>query len=107
MTGQKLLNKIRERRKKRIRAKIRGAAGKPRLSIFKSNRYLYAQLINDENGRTLASASGKKADEVGKAIAKEASEAGITDAIFDKGRYKYHGQIKTICETARANGLKI
>ncbi len=115
---QKLLNQKRIRRVKRTRAKILGTAKRPQLSIFRSNRYIYAQLIDDENGKTLISASSfsiqkekkSKANTVellGELIAKEALKKGIKEAVFDRGKYKYHGKIKAVAEAARKNGLKI
>ncbi len=92
-----------------MRAKIKGVADKPRLSIFKSNRYIYIQLIDDAVGKTLASASiiysKGAAKTIGELIAKKAAEKGIKRAVFDRGKYKYHGQIKAVAETARKGGL--
>lgn len=101
------------RRHKRIRAKIAGTAERPRLSVFKSNKYLYAEIIDDVTGRTLAAASslefGKKvkdaALEVGKIIAKRASEKKIKSVVFDRGGYVYTGKVKTLADGARAGGL--
>ena len=117
MKHRKLLNKIRMRRKKRVRAVIYGTAECPRLSVFRSNRFTYAQLIDDENQKTLAAAfSGelekktKKsngAEHVGKTIAEKAKTLGIKKAVFDRGAYKYHGRVKILVEAARASGLKI
>lgn len=94
-----------------MRAKIRGAAEKPRLSIFKSNRYIYIQLIDDAAGRTLASVSmlnsKDSSEKIGKLIAEKAAEKGIKKAVFDRGSYKYHGRIKSVVETARKEGLQI
>ena len=121
MNYQKTLNKIRTRRKKRTRAKIYGTAEKPRLSVFRSNRHTYAQLINDENGKTLASASTKEikkskvkgqmskvalAEQLGELLAKKAVEKGIDKIIFNRGKYKYHGRIKMVAESARKGGLR-
>ena len=112
MNRKKTLNKIKERRKKRIRSKIFGTSERPRLSIFKSNRYVYAQLINDDESKTLCSvstrqlaASGKK--QLGETIAKKAAEKGIKKAVFDRGNYKYHGRIKEIAEGVRKGGLQL
>ncbi len=107
----------RQRRAARIRAKIFGTAKSPRLSVFRSGRHIYAQLINDEKSKTLLSASdlelkkekGKRIDSaraVGKLIAQKAREAKITAAIFDKGGFKYHGRVKALAEGAREGGLK-
>ena len=104
----------RARRQKRIRAKIFGTAARPRLSIFKSNRYISAQIINDEAGVTLAAVSsqalkGKKADqakEVGKELAKLAKAKGVSKVIFDRGGFIYTGRVQTLAEGAREGGLE-
>ncbi len=105
----------RQRRHKRIRAKISGDASRPRLSVFRSNRFISAQLINDELGMTLASAfsrevSGASALEraraVGAFIARRGKERGVTAAIFDRGGYRYAGAIEALAEGARENGLQ-
>lgn len=105
----------RNRRHKRIRAKISGTATKPRLYVFRSGSHIYAQLIDDEKGKTLAFANDLKiktkktkaaaATDVGKAIAKKAKELKIEKVVFDRGGYKYHGRIKALAEGAR-EGLK-
>ena len=94
-----------------------GTAEKPRLSVFRSNRYVYAQLIDDSKGHTMASSSAVEvkskeaksvqAEKVGGALAKKAIAAGIKQAVFDRGSYKYHGRIKAVAEGARKEGLKI
>ena len=99
-----------------IRNKISGTAGKPRLSVFKSNKAIYAQLIDDASGKTLASANSieigvanaKIADSksVGVKLAEKAQDAGIADVVFDRGGYQYHGKIKALAEGAREGGLK-
>ena len=111
-------NKQRLRRHKRIRAKISGTAARPRLDVFRSNANIYAQIIDDENGVTLLSAStldkefegygGNKeaAKAVGTMIAKRAIERGITEVVFDRGGYVYHGRIQALAEAAREGGLK-
>jgi large subunit ribosomal protein L18 len=104
--------------KYRIRRKISGAAAKPRLSVFRSNTDIYAQLIDDNNGITLASASSRQKDiqaqkapktekgkMVGAAIATKAKELGITTVVFDRGGYIYHGRVKAVAEGAREGGL--
>ena len=108
----------RKRRHKRVRAKISGTAKIPRLCVFRSNKHIYAQLIDDTQGKTLLSASdleikfkGKKtktekAFEVGKLIAKKAQEKKIQKIVFDRGGYKYHGRVKALAEGAREGGLK-
>ena len=111
-------NKARLKRHKRVRSKISGTAERPRLNVFRSNTNIYAQLIDDVNGVTLASASsldkeitgngGNKeaAKEVGKLVAQRAAEKGITDVVFDRGGYVYHGRVKELAEGAREGGLK-
>ena len=103
------------RRKSRIRAKIRGTAERPRLAIFKSHKYIYAQLINDDKGHTLAAANslkvkGKKpverAKEVGIEIAKKGKAAKISKVVFDRGGYIYTGKIKMVADAAREGGLE-
>jgi len=103
----------------RIRKKISGNATKPRLSVFRSNMEIYAQLVNDENGTTIAAASSKEKDIaaqnitkveksklVGAAVARKASELGIKDVVFDRGGYIYHGRVKAVAEGAREGGLE-
>lgn len=107
MNNRKTFNKIKERRKKRARAGIFGTAEKPRFSVFRSNRYVYAQLIDDEKRNTLASAFGRNPEEVGERMAKKAAEKGIKKSVFDRGSYKYHGRVKKIAESARKTGLNI
>lgn len=113
----KKVKKIRkERRRQRNRAKIFGTAEKPRLSVLRSNKYTYVQLIDDRAGRTLVSASTKElkkgtklnqAELLGKLIAEKAKKTGISSAVFNKGPYLYHGRIKAVAEEARKEGLKI
>ncbi|UPA22796.1 50S ribosomal protein L18 [Candidatus Peribacteria bacterium] len=111
-----LLKKIQDRlaRKRRIRAKISGTAARPRLTVYRSLTSLSAQLIDDEAGRTLCSASTKEAKatlnidgakKVGELIAKKAKDAGITTVLFDRNAYKYHGRIKALADSAREGGL--
>ena len=103
----------------RIRKKISGVAAKPRLSIFRSNADIYAQLINDEKGVTIAAVSSKdkdilaqkvnkteKSKLVGNAIARKATELGLTTVVFDRGGYIYHGRVKAVAEGAREGGLQ-
>ncbi len=105
--------------KYRLRKKIRGTGDKPRLSVFRSNKAIYAQVIDDLRGITLASASShtleggdkkmtksEQAKEVGKVIAGKAKEAGIESIIFDRNGYLYHGRVKSLAEGAREGGLK-
>lgn len=118
MATNKNLNR-RTRIRYRIRKKVSGTPEKPRLSVFKSNKAIYAQLINDLDGVTLAAASSfsKELDEqkgtkteqakgVGKLIAEKAKEAGIEMVVFDRGGYLYHGRVKSLAEGAREGGLK-
>jgi len=108
----------RERRHKKIRAKIHGTEERPRLCVFKSNKHIYAQVINDEKGFTLVSASDleikdskkdKKIDlaqKVGELIAKKAKDKKIDVVLFDRGGFKYHGRVKTLADEARKQGLQ-
>jgi large subunit ribosomal protein L18 len=107
-------NIMRERRHKRIRAKIAGTIDRPRLSVFKSNRYVYVQLVNDDKGETLASFSSakakgttmkEKAKETGKEIARLAKEKNILKVVFDRGGYMYEGMVETVADGAREGGL--
>jgi large subunit ribosomal protein L18 len=104
----------------RIRAKVSGTAQKPRLSVFRSNKDIYAQLIDDATGVTLASASSRQKDlsaqktnkvdksmMVGRAIAEKAKSLGIEIAVFDRGGYLYHGRVKAVADGAREGGLKL
>lgn len=109
-------HKQRKLRHHRIRAKISGTTAKPRLSIFRSLNHIYAQLIDDENGKTLVAASSKEikgkvnkkdqATTVGKLVAQKALDAGIGQATFDRGGFRYHGRVKSLADAARAAGLK-
>lgn len=94
-----------ERRHKRIRSTLSGTALRPRLSVFRSNKFLYAQLIDDEKGHTLAQASSDDATKVGIAIAKAAKVLKIDKVVFDRGGYLYTGKIKAIADGAREGGL--
>ncbi|MBA5246789.1 50S ribosomal protein L18 [Marnyiella aurantia] len=112
------LNKVQKRNriKSRVRGKISGSAELPRLSVYKSNKEIYAQLIDDKAGVTLASASsralnatGNKVEissEVGKAIAEKAKAAGIESIVFDRNGFVYHGRVKALADGAREGGLK-
>ena len=104
------------RRRRRVRAKARGSAERPRLSIYRSNRGVFAQLIDDDSGRTLASVNWTEAEmrklapmeqakRAGEEIAKRASAAGIESCVFDRGGYQYHGRVKALAEGAREGGL--
>lgn len=108
----------RNRIRRRLRSRISGTAAKPRLSVFRSNKQIYAQLIDDEAGVTLASCSSREKDlnlqavsktegskEVGKKLAEIAKSKGIEAVVFDRGGYKYHGRVKALAEGAREGGL--
>ena len=95
----------RARRHKRIRSKISGTLERPRLSVFKSNTSMYAQLIDDSRGTTLAAAKGAKAEVVGGEIAKLALAKGIKAVSFDRGGYLYAGKVKALADAAREAGL--
>ncbi|UQS83985.1 50S ribosomal protein L18 [Bombilactobacillus thymidiniphilus] len=110
-------NKTRIKRHRRVRAKISGTAERPRLNVFRSNKNIYAQLIDDVAGVTLASASTldsevtasnktEQASQVGKLVAERAVKAGKTDVVFDRGGYLYQGRVQALAEAARENGLK-
>jgi len=104
------------RRRRRVRAKVHGSAVRPRISVFRSNRGIFAQLIDDDAGRTLASVQWtedalkslkpmEQATEAGKLLASRAKDAGIDTAVFDRGGYQYHGRVKALAEGAREGGL--
>jgi len=107
----------REKRRKRVRRKIVGTANRPRLSVYRSNVNIYAQLIDHDAARTLAAADSREVGEaenrkdaarkVGELIARKAQEAGIEVAVFDRGGNKYHGRIAALAEGAREGGLKL
>jgi len=116
--SQKSLSRL--KRKIRVRKKIRGASDRPRLNVFKSAKHIYAQLIDDTNGSTLASMSTlvgavnddlkytgniEAAKKVGASIAKVALEKGITSVVFDRNGFLYHGRVKALADAARENGL--
>ncbi len=110
--------KARSKRLARVRSKISGTPQRPRLSVFRSAKHIYAQLIDDVNGVTLASASSLDKDfegaggnvdgakKVGEMIAKRAQEKNITTVVFDRGGYLYHGRVKELADSARENGLQ-
>lgn len=103
----------RDRRHRRVRAKISGTAERPRLTVYKSNRFVSAQLIDDDAGKTIAAAHGrdtkgplsKQAVAVGKSIAEAAKKKGIAAVVFDRGGYEYGGQVKALADAAREAGL--
>ena len=119
MNKQRNINQIRKRRQTRNRAKIFGTKELPRLSVLRTNKGFYCQLIDDQNHKTLASASslGLKAEEkkknkseqsilVAQSLAKKATEAGIKGIIFDRGSYRYHGRVSAFAEGLRKSGIK-
>lgn len=104
----------RKRIKAKVRANVSGTATRPRLSVFRSNKYLYAQLIDDTTGTTLVAASdvgstekskADRAKEIGKTVAEKAKEKGITAAVFDRNGYRYTGRIRALADGARSAGL--
>ncbi len=109
----------RERRRKKIRAKIKGTANRPRIVVFRSNRHFYLQAIDDETSRVICQVSDLKlktrvrnatlkvAQQVGMLMAKQLKARGIKQAVFDRAGYKYHGQVKIACEQMRRQGIKI
>ncbi len=120
MASKKTL-KIRDKREKRVRGKLTGTSSRPRLSVFRSDRHIYAQVIDDAQGTTIATAStlskelagkleGKKkvdvAREVGRLIADRLKTLGVEKVVFDRGRFLYHGRVKALADAARENGLQ-
>ncbi|OLS34975.1 50S ribosomal protein L18 [Bacillus sp. MRMR6] len=112
-------NATRKKRHARVRAKLSGTSARPRLNVFRSNQHIYAQVIDDLNGVTLASASTldkelslessnnvEAAKKVGELVAKRAVEKGISSVVFDRGGYLYHGRIQALADAARENGLQ-
>jgi len=106
--------------KRRIRKKVNGSADRPRMTVFRSNKQIYVQLVDDLSGRTLAAASSRdeeiaaqkvnkieQAALVGKFIANKAKEAGIEEVVFDRNGYLYHGRVKSLADAARKGGLKL
>lgn len=121
--GSRTRQKKSERRKKRVRAKILGTPERPRLSVFRSLKQMYAQLVDDSNGKTLASlstqssavkeklsggkgAKSERAKVLGKTLAELARSRGIEKVVFDRNRYRYHGRVKALADGAREGGLK-
>jgi len=108
----------RQRRHTRVRKRVHGTVERPRLTVFRSNKYIYAQVIDDVEGRTLAAASSQESNlrsenlnlaaaaKVGEAIAGRAKDAGVTSVIFDRGGYKFHGKVKALADAAREAGLE-
>jgi large subunit ribosomal protein L18 len=112
-------NATRRKRHARVRAKLSGTSARPRLNVFRSNKHIYAQVIDDMSGVTLASASTldkeftldssnnvEAAKAVGELVAKRAVEKGITSVVFDRGGYLYHGRVQVLADAARENGLQ-
>lgn len=108
-------NLLRDRRKRRVRGKIEGVASRPRLTVFKSNRFFYAQAIDDINGVTLVSANNmankvnttvENVKEVAKAIGELLKQKGITEVVFDRNGYKYHGIVASFADALRETGIK-
>ena len=104
------------KRRRRVRAKVRGTAERPRIAVFRSNRGIFAQLIDDDAGRTLAAVSWTEADlrslkpmeqanQAGELLAERAKAAGVESAVFDRGGYQYHGRVKALADGAREGGL--
>ena len=109
----------RKRRHLRVRKKVRGTAARPRLAVFRSNKHIYAQVIDDVSGRTVAAASTLEATErggatgtvdaaksVGERVADRAKQAGVTTVVFDRGGFKYHGRVAAVADGARGAGLE-
>jgi len=122
VTSTKRMKRVRVRRARKVRSKIVGTGERPRLSVFRSIRYIYVQAIDDSSGTTIAEASSmskdlkgtleglKKVDaakEVGKLLAKRLSEKKINEAVFDRGRFLYHGRVKSLAEAVRESGIKL
>lgn len=116
MTG--IRSRARVRRHRRLRKRLRGTTARPRLAVFRSNRYIYAQIIDDGAGRTLVAASSQEealrsrtlttatAAEVGERIASRAATAGVTGVVFDRGGHPFHGRVRALAEAAREAGLE-
>ncbi len=120
MKAQKRKSVSQERRRNRVRKAVRGSAERPRLTVFRSSKHIYAQVVDDEQGCTLASVSTvspefkgkmayggniKAAEAVGSLLAEKAKTAGVSKVCFDRGHYKYHGRIKALADAARQGGL--
>ena len=116
MPNRKFDNRPRWIRHRRVRRRVIGGSDRPRLSVFRSNKQIYAQVIDDVTGHTLASASSIEAAEenggkidaaksVGTAVAQRAKEQGVAKVVFDRGGYRYHGRVKALADAARAEGL--
>lgn len=107
-------NDLRQKRHSRVRGKVKGSSARPRLVVFKSSKFLYAQVIDDVNNKVLVSADSRKiakskgsvAEEIGKLIADKSAKKGIKKVVFDRGGYKYHGNVKLLAEAVRKAGLE-
>ena len=108
----------RTRRHERVREKVRGSAARPRLAVFRSLTHIYAQLVDDDAGRTLVAASSldakdakqkriEQAKAVGTALGDRAKQKGVTEVVFDRGGYRYHGRVKALADGVRAAGVKV
>jgi large subunit ribosomal protein L18 len=116
MNREKLIQKQRQRRSWRVRNRVRGDAARPRLCVFRSHKHIYAQLIDDEQGRTLCSAASRTAaayggtvdaaKQVGASLAEKALAINIKKVRFDRGPYKYHGRVRALADAAREKGLE-
>jgi large subunit ribosomal protein L18 len=117
MRAQKRLAVTRQRKRYRVRKQVQGTSERPRLSVFRSSKHIYAQMIDDINGVTIAAAGSLKkgatkgctvaaATDVGKRLAEAAKAAGIGKAAFDRGHYKYHGRLKALADAVRAGGIQ-
>jgi large subunit ribosomal protein L18 len=106
------------RRRRRVRSKVHGTAERPRLSVYRSNRGMFAQLVDDDAGRTLAAVNWtekelramdrmEQAKRAGEVLAQRASQAGVQSCVFDRGGYRYHGRVRALAEGAREGGLKL
>ena len=119
MIGKKTGNALRRKRHERLRLKVNGTTERPRLSVFRSAKYIYAQVVDDTVGRTLASASSREpelaegtgkttaAHAVGRAVAERARAAGVSAVVLDRGGYRYHGRVRSLAEGAREAGLQL
>jgi len=112
-------DKLRRKRHARLRLRVSGSTQRPRLSVFRSTRFIYAQVIDDTTGRTLAAASSREpslgagtgkiavAEAVGRTVAERARQAGVTQVVLDRGGYRYHGRVRSLAEGARQGGLEL
>jgi large subunit ribosomal protein L18 len=112
-------DELRRKRHARLRLRVSGSTQRPRLSVFRSSRFIYAQVIDDTTGRTLAAASSREpllsagtgkiavAEAVGRAVAERARQAGVTQVVLDRGGYRYHGRVRSLAEGARQGGLEL